>query len=101
MGLVEKEARRISYLHHQLTQANINVHCLRRDMQFVNGQIWVTQHHSRDCEPHQTHDVDQEAFLHLPFDNAMDQSTTKDPPARRAGLISSPIEDEGFDEGFD
>ena len=95
MGAVEREARRMSALHNQLTQADINVHRLRREMQFVNRQIWATQ--SRDCDPHQPHDADQEAFLHLPFGDLMDQSTTEDSPTRRSGLITSPLEDEGLD----
>ena len=51
LGVVENEARRISSLQDQLSQANVNVDCLRRDMQFVDRQILAAQRHSRDCAP--------------------------------------------------
>ena len=93
VAYIDYEARRISSLHQQLSQANVNVDRLRRDMHTL-----ASQQYSRNCAPQQPHDVDQEALFALPSLEPMD-STTEEPPAGRPGLICSPIEQE--DEGLD
>ena len=83
-------------LQDQITQASINVDRLKPDLQFVDGQMMAAQGHSRDCTLPQPHDVDQEAFMNLPFTS----DDVKDSPPREtmgSALQCSPLEDEDMD----
>ena len=99
-GVTEQEVRTIEMLQEQITQASINVNRLKRDLQFVDRQMLAAQRQSRDCAPLQPHDVDQEAFLNLPYgneDNEESSSINTTSTTRGSGLQCSPVEDEGLD----
>ena len=95
LRVVENEARRITSLHSKIMQANTNVDRLRCYMQFIDGRILAAQRQHWDCAPPQPCDVDQEAFMNLPFggeDNV--ESSPIIATTRGSTLQCSPMEDE-------
>ena len=69
-------------------------------MQFIDGRILAAQRQHWDCAPPQPCDVDQEAFMNLPFggeDNVESSPINATLTTRGSGLQCSPMEDEGLD----